>query len=75
MAPVLFYHIYLFILYFINFYIKIKIFINYRLLKYDPKTKKNTVLMKNIMFANGVELSEDESFILISETHKNRILK
>jgi len=46
-----------------------------RLLKYDPKTKKNTVLMKNIMFANGVELSEDESFILISETHKYRILK
>ncbi|KAL4105287.1 hypothetical protein QTP88_020540 [Uroleucon formosanum] len=46
-----------------------------RLLKYDPKTKRNTVLMKNLQFANGVELSDDESFILVSETAKYCIHK
>jgi len=46
-----------------------------RLLKYDPKTKKNTVLIKNIQFANGLELSDDESFLIISETGKYRVLK
>ncbi|KAF0741436.1 adipocyte plasma membrane-associated protein-like isoform X2 [Aphis craccivora] len=46
-----------------------------RVLKYDPKTKKNTVLMKNLQFANGVELSDDESFILVSETGKYRVHK
>jgi len=44
-------------------------------LKYDPKTKKNTVLMKNLHFANGAELSDDESFILVVETVKYRIHK
>ncbi|XP_050438846.1 adipocyte plasma membrane-associated protein Hemomucin-like [Adelges cooleyi] len=46
-----------------------------RLLKYDPKTKKNTVLMKNLQFANGVELSLDESFIIVAETLKYQIHK
>ncbi|XP_026816428.1 adipocyte plasma membrane-associated protein-like [Rhopalosiphum maidis] len=46
-----------------------------RLLKYDPKTKKNTVLMKNLQFANGVQLSNDESFLLVAETEKYRVLK
>lgn len=46
-----------------------------RLIKYDPKTKQNTVLVKNIHFANGISLSEDESFIIISETSKYRLLK
>lgn len=31
--------------------------------------------MKNLQFANGVELSNDESFILVSETVKYRVLK
>uniref|UniRef100_A0A2H8TTQ5 Adipocyte plasma membrane-associated protein n=1 Tax=Melanaphis sacchari TaxID=742174 RepID=A0A2H8TTQ5_9HEMI len=46
-----------------------------RLLKYDQKTKKNTVLMKNLQFSNGIELSNDESFILVSETVRYRVLK
>ncbi|XP_022178955.1 adipocyte plasma membrane-associated protein-like [Myzus persicae] len=46
-----------------------------RFLKYDPKTKKNTVLMKNLQFANGIELSDDESFILVAETGKYRVHK
>uniref|UniRef100_A0A2S2PC81 Adipocyte plasma membrane-associated protein n=1 Tax=Schizaphis graminum TaxID=13262 RepID=A0A2S2PC81_SCHGA len=46
-----------------------------RLLKYNPKTKKNTVLMKDLQFANGVELSNDESFILVAETVQYRVLK
>lgn len=45
------------------------------MLKYDPKTKKNTVLIKNLHFANGVELADDESFIIVSETMKYRIHK
>jgi len=31
--------------------------------------------MKNLQFANGVELSDDESFILVSETGKYRVHK
>lgn len=31
--------------------------------------------MKNLQFANGVELSNDESFILVSETGKYRVHK
>ncbi|VVC29780.1 Hypothetical protein CINCED_3A009369 [Cinara cedri] len=46
-----------------------------RLLKYDPKTKQNTVLMDKMQFPNGVELSNDESFLLIAETFKYRIIK
>lgn len=47
----------------------------FRLLQYDPKTKKSTVLMKNLHFANGVQLSNDESFVLVSETAKSRVLR
>jgi len=46
-----------------------------RLLKYDQKTKMNTVLVKNIHFANGLEMSDDESFLIISETGRYRVLK
>jgi len=31
--------------------------------------------MKNLQFSNGVELSNDESFILVAETMKYRVLK
>jgi len=46
-----------------------------RLLKYDPKTKSSTVLMNGIHFANGVQLSRNEDFVLVSETVRSRILK
>jgi sugar lactone lactonase YvrE len=45
------------------------------LLKYDPKTKKSTVLMQGIRFANGVQLSKDESFLLVAESAESRIFK
>ncbi|CAH1984610.1 unnamed protein product [Acanthoscelides obtectus] len=44
-----------------------------RLLHYDVKTKKNKVLIDKIHFANGVQLSDDEEFVIISETPRNRI--
>ncbi|KAL5711700.1 hypothetical protein ACHQM5_013956 [Ranunculus cassubicifolius] len=46
-----------------------------RLLKYDPLTKKATVLFDDLGFANGVALSKDEDFLLVCETWKYRILK
>ncbi|XP_065855352.1 protein STRICTOSIDINE SYNTHASE-LIKE 2-like [Euphorbia lathyris] len=46
-----------------------------RLMKYDPKTKKVTILLRNLSFPNGVALSEDGSFILVAETSNCRILK
>ncbi|XP_050527164.1 adipocyte plasma membrane-associated protein Hemomucin isoform X2 [Daktulosphaira vitifoliae] len=46
-----------------------------RLVKYDPKSKKNTVLLNNLQFANGIALSDDESFIIVAETLKFRIHK
>lgn len=41
-----------------------------RLLKYDPITKKTTVLLDGIGCANGVALSSKEDYILICETWK-----
>ena len=41
-----------------------------RLLKYDPKTQKTTVLLDDLAFANGVALSLNEDFILVCETWK-----
>ncbi|XP_054262872.1 adipocyte plasma membrane-associated protein Hemomucin-like [Macrosteles quadrilineatus] len=48
---------------------------NGRLIKYDPKTKSNTVLVDKLHFANGVALSQDESFILVSDLFRGRILR
>lgn len=44
-----------------------------RLVKYNPQTKINTVLMNEIHFANGVQLSPDQDFILLSETPRSRV--
>ncbi|XP_071515562.1 adipocyte plasma membrane-associated protein Hemomucin-like isoform X2 [Panulirus ornatus] len=46
-----------------------------RLIKFDPKTKTNTVLVKNVHFANGVQLSPDHDFVLLSETCRSRVLR
>ncbi|KAG8280869.1 hypothetical protein J6590_071361 [Homalodisca vitripennis] len=48
---------------------------NGRLLKYSPSTKSNTVLLDKIHFANGVALSDDESFLVICETISHRLLR
>ncbi|XP_027351879.1 protein STRICTOSIDINE SYNTHASE-LIKE 10 [Abrus precatorius] len=46
-----------------------------RLMKYDKLTKKVTVLLRNLAFANGVALSKDGSFVLVAETTSFRILR
>ena len=46
-----------------------------RLLKFDPKTNQVAVLLKNLMFPNGVALSKNGDFLLVAETTNCRILK
>ncbi|KAH9305599.1 hypothetical protein KI387_010003, partial [Taxus chinensis] len=46
-----------------------------RLLKYDPKTRKTSVLVEGLGFANGVALSANEDYVAICETWKFRCLK
>lgn len=46
-----------------------------RLLKYSPKTKKTTVILKNLTYPNGIAMSRNRDFLLFAETTKTRILK
>lgn len=46
-----------------------------RLLHYERKTGKVTVVLDNLWFANGVALSPDEEFVVVAETHGSRIQK
>ncbi|XP_071706955.1 protein STRICTOSIDINE SYNTHASE-LIKE 3-like [Rutidosis leptorrhynchoides] len=46
-----------------------------RVLKYDPITKKATVLLRNLQFPNGVSLSKDKSFFVYAEGCKGRLMK
>ncbi|XP_071906969.1 protein STRICTOSIDINE SYNTHASE-LIKE 12-like [Coffea arabica] len=48
---------------------------NGRLLKYDPKTRQRTVLLTGLSGPNGVAVSKDGSFVLISEYVAGRIRK
>ncbi|XP_006755306.1 PREDICTED: adipocyte plasma membrane-associated protein isoform X1 [Myotis davidii] len=44
-----------------------------RLLEYDTETKEVKVLLDQLRFANGVQLSPDEDFVLVAETTMARI--
>lgn len=44
-----------------------------RLIKYDPKTKAASVLINNLHFANGVQLSKDEDFVMVAELVRSRV--
>ncbi len=44
-----------------------------RLLRYDPKTKKTTTLLRDLYFANGVALSQTEDFLIVNETYRYQI--
>ncbi|XP_058811751.1 adipocyte plasma membrane-associated protein Hemomucin [Topomyia yanbarensis] len=44
-----------------------------RLFHFDRKTKKNTVLLDKLYFANGVALSPQEDFVLVVETMASQI--
>ncbi|KAH9296350.1 hypothetical protein KI387_039938 [Taxus chinensis] len=46
-----------------------------RLIKFNPKSREITVLLRNLKFANGVAMSKDFSFLLVSETTNCRILR
>lgn len=39
-----------------------------RLLSYDPSTKQTKVIARDLYFANGVELSPDQDFVIFCET-------
>lgn len=44
-----------------------------RLLAYHPDSEQTEVLLTGLYFANGMAVSEDESFVLVVETTKYRI--
>ncbi|KAL3731555.1 hypothetical protein ACJRO7_028440 [Eucalyptus globulus] len=46
-----------------------------RVLKYDPHTKRVTVLLSGLSFPNGLALSKDGSFLVVAETGKFQLLK
>lgn len=46
-----------------------------RLIRYDPATGRAHVLLSGLYFANGVALSQDESFVLVNETYRYRITR
>ncbi|XP_032664446.1 adipocyte plasma membrane-associated protein-like [Odontomachus brunneus] len=46
-----------------------------RLMRFNAAEKKNEVLLRDLGFANGVKLSDDESFVIVAESAKCRILK
>ena len=48
---------------------------NGRLLAFDPRLGKARTLFTGIHFANGVAVSPDQSFVLVAETGKYRVLR
>ena len=46
-----------------------------RLVHYERKSGKLTVVLDNLWFPNGIALSPGEEFILVAETHASRIQK
>ncbi|XP_042486056.1 protein STRICTOSIDINE SYNTHASE-LIKE 10-like [Macadamia integrifolia] len=46
-----------------------------RFLKYDIASKEVTVLMRDLLFPNGVALSKDRSFVLVVETGNGNVQK
>lgn len=46
-----------------------------RFMAYNPTTGQSEVLLKNLYFANGVALSDNEDFVLINETYRYRIVR
>jgi sugar lactone lactonase YvrE len=46
-----------------------------RLLKHDPRGGETRVLLEGLYFANGVALSTDESYLVVSETYRYRLTR
>ena len=48
---------------------------NGRVLRLDPETKESTLLLDGLVFANGVALSKDEDFLIVSDLGKLKLWK
>lgn len=46
-----------------------------RLLKYNISDQKVEILLENLVFANGVSLNKDKTFVLVAETTSTRIIR
>ena len=46
-----------------------------RLVKYDLATNSTEVILDGLHFANGVQLSRNEDYVLVAETSALRIMK
>ena len=46
-----------------------------RLLKYDPRTKKVTLLLRGLSFSNGFALNKDNDFVLVIETTAAKVTR
>ena len=46
-----------------------------RLLRFDPASGRVDVLMDGLLFANGVALSADESFVVVAECYRYRLMR
>ena len=46
-----------------------------RLLKYTPATNKSEVLLDKLHFANGVQLSKNDEFVMVCEYARSRVVR
>lgn len=46
-----------------------------RLMQYDPRTGRVTVLLGGLQFANGVAVGPDDAYVLVTETGSYRVLR
>lgn len=46
-----------------------------RVLKYDPFSNTTTIIMDGLNFANGIAVSDDQSFLLVNETGAYRVMR
>ncbi len=46
-----------------------------RFLSYNPETQETRVLLRDLYFANGIALSQNEDFVLVNETYRYRIAR
>ncbi|KAF6176773.1 hypothetical protein GIB67_020495 [Kingdonia uniflora] len=46
-----------------------------RLLRYDPTTRETHIVLNDLAFPNGVQLSKDQSFLLFTETTNCRLMR
>lgn len=46
-----------------------------RVLKYDPFNNETTLVLDQLDFANGIAISEDQSYLLVNETGSYRVVR